>query len=247
MTNLTGAVLNDSFYTNLFALAGSSGVTMDIDLLDPDGTLLDTTQVVLEAYEPWLATASDLWDVATFDDGTAQVHVRAGSMVMLGSKVDRLSNDPTTLEQEYGAGAASVDGIYQFAIYDSEGFASGGNLVIDNGVVIQITGTYMNFDKGVIDPDTGDVIPGGDFECTLVLRWGDYLTPAAVEDFASGVPFTDLNYSGGGQMDWTVTFTVDDNLGFSGSIDAVGSAFIGVDTGCNGTFPTLQFEGGKSN
>lgn len=236
-TNLTGAVLNDSFYTNLFALAGSSGATMDIDLLDPDGVLLDTTQVVLEAYEPWLATVSDLWDVAAFDDGTAQVRVSAGSMVMLGSKVDRLSNDPTTLEQEYGSGGGSVDGTYQFAIYDSLAFASGGNLVIDGGVVDTINGTYVNFDK---------VDGGGESECTLIFLWGIGLTPTAVEDFASGVSFTDT-YPEGGEIDWTVTFTVDQNLGFSGSIDAVGSAFTGADTGCNGTFPTLTFEGGKSD
>ena len=237
VTNLTGAVLNGSFYTNLFALAGSGGVTMDIDILDPDGALLDTAQVVLEAFEPWLATVSDLWDVSTFDNGTAQVRVSAGSMVMLGSKVDRLSNDPTTLEQEYGAGGGSVDGTYQFAIYDSLAFASGGNLVIDGGVVDTINGTYINFDK---------VDSGGASECTLIFLWGIGLTPAAVEDFASGVSFTDT-YPDGGEMAWTVTFTVDDNLGLSGSIDAVGSAFTGTDVGCNGNFPTLAFEGGKSN
>jgi hypothetical protein len=236
-TNLMGLALDSSFYTNLFALAGASGVTMDVDLLNTDGGILDTAQVDLEAYEPWLATVADLWDVASFAEGTAQVRVSAGSMVMLGSKVDRNSNDPTTLEQEFGSGGGSVDGTYQFAVYDSLDFASGGNLVIFDAVVEDIYGTYVNFDK---------VDGGDDPECTLIFLWGIGLTPTAVEDFESGVEFTD-SYPDGGDMTWTVTFTVDDNLGFVGTVDAVGANFTSPDTGCNGTFPPQSFEGGKRN
>jgi hypothetical protein len=236
-TTLAGMTLNDSFYTNLFALAGASGVTMDLDLLDPDGSVLDTTQVVLDAYEPWFSTVANLWDVASFDDGTAQIRVSQGSMAILGSKIDRLSLDPTTLEQAFGASGGSVDGTYQFAVYDSLAFASGGNLVIDDGVVETINGTYVNFDK---------VDGGGQSECTLIFLWGIGLTPTAAEDFATGVTFTDT-YPDGGEMEWTVFFTVDDNLGFFGTVDAVGSDFTGEDTGCNGVFPTLDLFGGKSD
>jgi hypothetical protein len=236
-TNIMGLVLDSSFYTNLFALAGASGVTMAVDLVNTDGNVLDNAQVVLAAYEPWLATVEDLWDVASFAEGTAQVRVSAGSMVMLGSKIDRISNDPTTLEQEFGSSGGSVDGTYQFAVYDSADFASGGNLVILNAVVEDIYGTYVNFDK---------VDGGGTSECTLIFPWGFTLIPTAVEDFTSGVTFTD-NYLDGGDMTWTVTFTVDDNLGFVGTVDAVGANFTSPDTGCNGTFPTQLFEGGKSN
>ena len=48
-------------------------------------------------------------------------------------------------------------------------------------------------------------------------------------------------------MTWTLTFEIDDNLGFTGTLAAVGANFTGADTGCNGTFPTLPIEGGKSN
>jgi hypothetical protein len=236
-TTIMGMVLDSDFYTNLFALAGASGVTMDVDLVDPDGGVLDTTQVVLDAYEPWFASVENLWSVSEFANGTAQARVSAGSMVMLGSKVDRASKDPTTLEQEFGGGGGSVDGTYQFAIYDSLAFASGGNLVIDDGMVETITGTYFNFDKV-------DMV--GESECTLIFLWGISLVPTAVEDFASGVEFTDT-YPDGSEMTWTVTFTVDDNLGFSGTIDAIGSNFTGEDTGCDGDFPALGFTGGKSN
>jgi hypothetical protein len=241
-TTLTGMVLNDDFYTNLFALAGASGATMDIDLLDTDGTLLDSENVVLTAYAPWFSAVVNLWDEASFDNGTALVRVSAGSMAMLGSKVDRLSADPTTVEQAFGTGAGSVDGTYQFAAYDDLGFASGGNLVIVDDVVDAINGTFVNYDK---------VDTGGTPECPVIFQWGFDLAPTAVEDFASGVEYAEV-YSAaddfdGGTITYTVVFTVDDNLGFSGTLDAVGSDFSGIDLGCNGTFPQMELYGGKSN
>jgi hypothetical protein len=228
-----GLASTSSFYTNIFALAGANGVTMDLDLLDPDGDVLDTATVTLRAYEPWLSFRTDLWDVSTFENGTVLARVSAGSAVILGSKTDENSTDPTTLESAFGAGAGSADGTYQFAIYDSLAFASGGNMVIDDDIVEAINGTYINFDKGNED-------------CTLIFLWGIGLTPTPVEDFETGVEFTDT-YPDGGDMTWDVVFTLDDNLGFSGTIDAVGANFTGEDVGCNGTFPTLTFEGGKSN
>jgi hypothetical protein len=241
-TTLAGMVLTDDFYTNLFALAGANGVTMDVDLLDPTGTLLDTQQVVLSAYAPWFSSVENLWDVASFENGTAQVQVSAGSMVMLGSKVDRLSKDPTTVEQAFGAGGGSVDGIYQFAVYDVLGFASGGNLEIVDAVVDVINGTFVNYDK---------VDGGGIPECPVIFQWGFDLAPTPVGDFASGVEYAEVYPVGqgfdGGTITYTITFTVDDSLGFSGTLDAVGSEFSGLDTGCNGTFPQQDLYGGKSN
>ncbi len=232
-TTLMGLVSTSAFYTNLFALAGADGVTMDLDLLDPAGNVDATASITLEAYEPWLSPRTDLWNVSTYENGTLLARVSAGSAVILGSKIDENSLDPTTLETAFGGGAGSADGTYQFAIYDSLAFASGGNLVIDDDIVEVINGTYINFDKGNED-------------CTLIFLWGVGLSPTAVADFSSGVVFTDT-YPDGGDMTWTVVFSLDHNLGFSGTIDAVGANFTGVDTGCNGTFPRLTFEGGKSN
>ena len=242
-TTLAGMVLTEEFYTNLFALAGANGVTMDIDLLDPAGTLLDTQQVVLSAYAPWFSSVENLWDVASFENGTALVQVSAGSMVMLGSKVDRLSKDPTTVEQAFGAGGGSVDGAYQFAVYDELRFASGGNLEIVDAVVDVINGTYVNYDK--LDNDVS--------VCPVIFQWGFEVAPTPVGDFASGVEDVEEYPAGtgfdGGTVTYTITFTFDDsdNLGFSGTVDAVGSDFSGADTGCNGTFPQQDLYGGKSN
>jgi hypothetical protein len=235
-------VLTDDFYTNLFALAGASGVTMDIDLLDPDGTVLDTEQVVLDAYAPWFSSVENLWDVASFENGTALVQVSAGSMVMLGSKVDRLSKDPTTVEQVFGAGGGSVDGTYQFAVYDELAFASGGNLLIEDAVVEEVNGTFVNYDK---------VDGQGDPACPVIFQWGFELAPTAVADFASGVEYAEeypaVDDFDGGTITYTITFTMDGSLGFSGTLDAVGSDFSGIDSGCNGTFPQMDLFGGKSN
>ncbi len=232
-TTLMGLVSNSAFYTNIFALAGADGVTMDLDLLGPDGDLLDTAQVILEAYEPWLSFRTDLWSVGSFENGTLRVRVSAGSAVILGSKTDENSTDPTTLESAQGG----PDGTFQFAIYDSLAFASGGNLVIADDVVEVVNGTYTNFDK--LDGQ-------GQSECTLILQFGLGLAPTDVEDFDSGVTFTDT-YPDGGSMEWTMTFAFDNYLGFTGTIDAVGSDFTGADAGCNGTFPTLTLEGGVDN
>jgi hypothetical protein len=247
-TTLSGVVLDDDFYTNLFALAGAAGVTMSLDLLDIDGTVLDTVQIQLEAYEPWLSGVAALWNVASFANGTARASVTAGSMVMLGSKIDRLSKDPTTLEQEFSAGVGSVDGSYQFTIWDQDPFtdaifAAGGELVVDNGMVVEIIGTYMNFQKLNAQQD--------EYACPVIWGWGWDLptTGVAVEDFASGYAYTEDHtyYPDGGEFTWTLTLTFDDNIGFTGTIDAVGADFSGGDTGCNGAFPQLQMFGGKSN
>jgi hypothetical protein len=243
-TTLSGLQLNDDFYTNLFATAGANGATIDLSLIDPNGTVLDTAQIVLEAYEPWLTAVSDFWDVADFDNGTALASVSAGSMVMLGSKIDRTSKDPTTLEQEFGAGASSVDGTYEFTVWDIN-YAAGGTMLIENGLVEVIVGTYMNYQK---------VDGGGQPECEVIWQWGhDFpLAGVPVEDFETGYEFTDgyfdqSDFPEGGDIMWTVTFTVDDNVGFYGSVVAVGSGFTGSYSGCNGEFPELQMYGGKEN
>ncbi|MCU0234939.1 MAG: hypothetical protein MUE90_13020 [Thermoanaerobaculales bacterium] len=236
-TTLMGMVSAGAFYTNLFALAGAGGATVEFELLNPAGAVLDTATVSLGVYEPWLSFQTDLWNVPSFANGTLRARVTAGSAVILGSKIDERSQDPTTLETAFGAGAGSVDGSYQFAVYDSLGFASGGNLEIVGGVVEAVNGTYINFDK---------VDGGGNSVCTLIFLWGIGLPATAVDDFASGVEFTD-SYPDSGDMTWTLTFTVDDNLGFSGTVEAVGANFSGLDAGCNGAFPTLVIEGGKRN
>ena len=60
---LMGIVATSRFRTNIFATAGASGVTMELDLLDPWGPVIDTVTVTLEPYEPWLSEVTNLWDI----------------------------------------------------------------------------------------------------------------------------------------------------------------------------------------
>ena len=57
---LMGIVATSRFRTNLFATAGANGVTMELDLLDPWGPVIDTATVTLEPYEPWLSEVTNL-------------------------------------------------------------------------------------------------------------------------------------------------------------------------------------------
>ncbi len=239
--------VNQVFRTNFYALAGAEGASMTLALLDPAGDELATGSLDLEAYEPYLKKINQVLPSGTFDQGTLRVTVTAGSVVVGASKVDEKSTDPTTLESSTSLGSKnSVDGTYEFSLTDSEGFAAGGNIVITNGIVETITGTYGNWDKDE-DADTAA-------DCPLVFRWGLDFPATAVSEMSAGVTFTDSYLStGSGEMAWTVHFVVEDGLTLSGSVTAVGSSFPSSgdpnmdESGCNGDFPVLALVGGKTN
>jgi hypothetical protein len=225
------------------AATAAGGSTTLMGLVATSG--FRTRTVTLEGWEPYLKEITRIWDISTLENGTALVRVESGSVAILGSKIDNheLSQDPTTLEPAFGGGSGSVDGIYEFSVYDPDGswaWATGGNLVITAGFVDQITGTYFNYQKG-----------GG--ECTDIIPWGAYYgdegagnpAPAALADFASGVSWTDV-LDQDEVLTWTLTITMDGTEGFSGTLDLEGSDFTGASEGCNGTFPTLNIFGGKS-
>jgi hypothetical protein len=236
---VVGLSYNSAFRTNVYATAGADGATLALDLLDPEGSSFASASLTLGAWEPYLRRVDQLFTgVANFDNATLVAMVTAGSAVVGASKVDNASTDPTTLESDATAGgSASVDGTYQISIYDSAFFAAGGNFVIADGVVTQINGTYFNWDK----------LDGGAAACTLQFLWGLGMSPTPLADFASGVTFSDSYVStGSGVMEWTVTFTVEDNMVINGTVAAVGSDFTDPDElGCNGTFPALVLKGGK--
>jgi hypothetical protein len=240
MATVVGLSYSSAFRTNVYATGGGDGATISFGLLDPSGSQLASAELTLEEWEPYLKRVDQLFPgVANFDNATLTADVTAGSVVIGASKVDNASTDPTTLESDAtAAGSASVDGTYQISTYDSALFAGGGNLVIDDGVVTQINGTYFNWDK----------LDGGDPACTLQFLWGISMSPTPLADFATGVTFSDSYVStGSGVMDWTVVFTVNDNMTIDGTVTATGSAFTDAEElGCNGDFPALVLVGGKT-
>jgi hypothetical protein len=237
---VVGLTYNSAFRTNIYATAGADGATATLRVLDAEGNVVASAELILGPWEPYLKRIDQVFaGVPNFDYATLAAQVTEGWFIIGASKVDNATTDPTTLESDAaaGGGGASVDGTYQISIYDSALFAAGGNIVIADGIVTEINGTYFNWDK----------LDGGDPACTLQFLWGIYLSPTPLADFASGVTFSDdYTNTGSGVMEWTVSFTVENNLSISGTITAVGSDFTDPDElGCNGDFPQLVLEGGK--
>lgn len=238
-SDIVGLSFNAQFRTNFYACAGPNGATLDMVLVTPDGAEIATKTKTLQAWMPYLKRIDQLMNCGNFDDGTLRVTVTDGSAVVGASKVDDASSDPTTLEGSVSlSGATDVNGIYQFAIYDSLSYSTGGNLVVENAAVDALDGTYTNWDK---------VDGTGESECTWQFLFGRGLaTPISLEDLADGVVFSDDHSTHDlGVMTYTVALEITDNLFITGTVDAVGSGFPAETDGCNGTFPQLVIYGGK--
>ncbi|MCP4902008.1 MAG: hypothetical protein GY906_34010 [bacterium] len=235
-TDIIGLKHNTNFRTNVILIdATGTGSTVHLSLRDPSGFELASNTYNLLEWEPLLFLVENL-GVAEFDDATLHVVVLDGAAIACAGKVDNDTNtgDPTTLQALTPGG--TPDGRYDFAIYDSAWFASGGNLVVKDGQVTSVLGTYFNWDK----------TDGSDSECTLVFPLGGTLSPPVpVGDFSSGVVIEE-NYPQGGTMTFTMQFDLNSNASFSGTVAAVGSDFPSIDSGCNGTFPNLVLKGGKA-
>lgn len=235
--------VNQIFRTNFYALAGADGASLTLNLYDPDGVLVATGTLDLAAYEPFLKKINQALPSGDFAEGTLRVTVTAGSAVVGASKVDEASGDPTTLESSIPLGAkASVDGTYEFTLTDGEGFSSGGDIVISDGIVQEINGTYLNWDK---DND-------GEADCPLVFQWGLGFPATPVDEMTDGVSFTnDYTAMGSGEMAWTIKFDLTNGLTLSGEVTADGSEFPSSadpavdESGCNGLFPRMLLKGGK--
>jgi hypothetical protein len=245
-TDVVGLTQGFGFRTNVYAIAGSEGASIDFGLMDPTGAEIGTAELTLGAYEPYLKRITRLFSgLGNFRDGTLHVEVTSGSAVAGASKVDEMSDDPTTLEPAL-AGGGGIDGTYQFAIYDSIDFASGGNIVISGGDVTFISGTYINYDKGS-DPEEPD--------CPVIFQF-DLEDSVPVEDFdpaTGGVTFVEDYTPDSGVLTFTFEFTVENNQSIEGTVAAEGEDFPSDpdpefdESGCNGAFPDLDLLGGKSD
>lgn len=239
-TDIAGLTHNADFRTNIVLIdADGGGSTVALSLRDSSGSEIASRTYDLLGFEPKLFSVTDL-GVTAFEQGTLNAVVTSGAAVVVASKVDNdpATGDPTTLEAWTFPGAATtVDGMYQFAVYDSFDYASGGNLVVTGGNVTSLTATYFNWDKvdGAGSPDCAEF---------FFLR-NLFAPPAALADFEDGV-IIEQSYESGGEISFTFTFSTSANLAISGTIDAVGSNFPLMLEGCNGEFPTLTLSGGKS-
>ena len=189
-----------------------------------------------------LGNVVDLWwqqpqqaQLVELENGTLLVKVTEGSAVVMGSKIDGNTQDPATLEVSAPSGDTTEDGLYQFALFDSLLYATGGSLLVVDGMSAMVTASYINYDK----EDRY-----GNPDCTLIFQFGNNMPVSSLDELKEGVVFTD-SYSDGSDMMFAIALSFAQNTGFVGALLAYGSGFTGSDTGCNGEFPAQLLLGGK--
>ncbi len=240
-TEMVGLSEGTGFRSNFGAVeTAGTGSTVRFTLLDTAGATVATRDYPLQPYEPILPGIGQLGG-GDFADGTLRAEVVTGQAIVFASKVDNTSGDATTLEAWWrGGGAAAGEGTFQFAVYDSALFASGGYMTISGEQVTALVGTYFNWDK--VDAQQQSV-------CQWLFPFGDLIADVDVSEFADGYTWQET-YTDLGTITWTLTFSMgSDGTSFEGSVDATGSSFPTDDpalNGCNGEFPTLTIRGGVS-
>jgi len=235
-TDIVGLTANGAFRSNFFAVnTGSGTASLTVTLRDPSGNELGSRSYDLPPYAAFYRSVTDL-GAGTFDAGTLHAEVTQGAAIVVGSKIDEASGDPTTLEA-WWHGGGGLDGNYFLAIYDSLGYATGGSLAVENGVATILDATYTNWDK--LDAQDNP-------ECTWIfLASAAFDPPFTPAELADGITFTSEYPDLGGTIEWTFTLTLDGTAGLTGSVTAVGSGFSGDASGCNGTFPVETIAGGR--
>jgi len=222
VTHIAGLAQNQLFRSNLFAVnTRSTSTRLRFLQLATNGTVTATSRT----YEllPFAALYLPVTEIGgpPFDEGSVRVEVDAGSAVVAGSKVDQISQDPTTLEAWWRSSAPSEDtfsGTYHGSVRDLTGFLGGVVLEVDDDEAVrQVDFTFPSI------------------SCGFTLAGGEIFDPPrALVDFTDGVSFTDT-YLTGGTMTWTLRLdSPADPVLLEGVIEAAGVGFTGAQASCNG-------------
>lgn len=232
-TDFVGLTDNASFRTNLFAVntaATTSNVTFN--LMDTSGTVMASRSYQMPPYSALYKEVSDLGG-PSFDQGTIHAEVTQGSAIVVGSKIDSGSGDPTTLEPWWACGDGGGNGgtelttaaVYYGVLDDGAGYYGGFIMQVnDNAEVTSVEFTFPS-----AHPTCNYFFGGG----------GTFETPVPLADFEGGVQFTNT-YSGAdnGDMLWTVTLQEQDpKLLFAGTMNGQGSGWGGGAITCNNMLP----------
>lgn len=221
LTHVVALRQDGGFRSNLFAVnPGAVRAVLRFELLDPSGTVLATSADLV--LPPWSALYRPVTDLGGPDlaAGTVRARVLEGAAIVVGSRVDNLSLDPTTLEAWLAAEeAGQLAGAWHGTVADPGGFLGG--MVLAVGADATASSVELTFPSALC---------GIDFVADAVF------TPAAgLAELAAGVEFTE-SYDGGGSLRFTLRLSPLDGA-FSGEVEAVGSGFGGSRAACNGVHP----------
>jgi hypothetical protein len=142
-THVLGAAENEQFRSNWYGLNTDEEETaVDVELLDAGGEVAASRSYILPPFAPVLYPLSDLG--ADLGEGTVRFTVTAGEGIFGVSKVDRQTNDPTTLEPHWRGPDDDEDlGFTQEFFIERCTFASTGRnpfLVLDPGFRLVLEG-----------------------------------------------------------------------------------------------------------
>lgn len=172
--------------TNIFAVnTGSDSATVTFSLLDTDGSQLASRSYTLNPYAALYKPISDLGG-GPFGEGTVHAEVSNGSVIVVGSRIDNGSGDPTTLESWWscGGGEPGADGVY--VGYHQYTYEGGLRMVVEDGALTTVQGSlvlYSPYDGGA---NCGDLFPflfeaetpwaidpEGSFAASLAVEYAD--------------------------------------------------------------------------
>jgi len=193
-TDIVGLAQNDSFRSNFFAVnTGSETASVTFTLTDPQGNQLASRAYTLPPYSAFYRNITDLGG-PSFNAGTLHAEVTAGNAIVVASKVDNASGDPTTLESWWalggggGGGTCGGDGIY--VGYTNYTYVGGLLVVVENNAI-----TFMQGANVLFSPDDGGM------NCANVFGWGwEPGTPVAIGADGSFTANFQVEYSSGGVL-----------------------------------------------
>jgi hypothetical protein len=226
-SSAVGLKHDNDFRTNVYLVdATGSGSTARINILNTSGNVVASKSYNLGPYTARLDSL-DTFAKASFSNAAMEIEVTSGAVIGGASRVNQDSGDPITLKvpglAPEGGGDCSLDGTYQFCLYDSDDWVDGGGyLVIENGKVTYVDVTYFNFDHGNSPyfRATSNISPGA-----------SYSSFAFLVELSSG------------NMDLQFELTHNGESGFTGTIGAFGSGFDDADR--NGQYPPMAVRAGR--
>ncbi len=239
-TDIVGLAQNDAFRSNFFAVnTGSEAASITFTLTDPSGNQLASRAYTLPPYSAFYRNITDLGG-PSFDAGTLHAEVTAGQAIVVGSKVDNASGDPTTLESWWalgsgggggGGGACGGDGIY--VGYTNYTYVGGLLVVVENNAI-----TYMQGANVLFSPDDGGM------NCANVFGWGwEPDTPVAIAADGTFTASFQVEYSSGGVLTFNFQGALQEDT-LLGNLDLNVS---GMGSGkCAGDMNTVGFYAGHT-